>query len=279
MIVSKANLQVVHTTKVDKAIPAIDNVHIAGDGSTVGVGGKMMLVVSPVSEEIKLKLKNVVAEKGAGGISVSSDTVRSILKSIPPDRQFKGLLEHCNIEPTEGGEALITMSDGKRKKHITGKLYPRGFLPWETMMKDAMQSCEDNGKSVKEGNNAIGGNMRLVLNLKRLTLLLTTIEKVAPDTSGDNPVWIEFTKSNYIVIRGLNMITGQRVVGVMSPYEGAEGKWLELDEWEKTFVKGNKKVMHKKRPKLKIRPVVKIRPAVKIRPVVKTKERLTLIRK
>lgn len=253
MIVSKSNLQVVHTTKVDKNIPAIDNVHIAEDGSSVGVGGKMMLVVSPVSNEVKHKLNNVLTEKGKGQVSISSDTVRSILKSIPADKQFHGLLEHCNVERVGDGEARITMSDGKRKKSIMGRIYPRKFLPWKRMMQTAMKSSAKN-ESIK-----------LVLNLKRLVLLLSTIEKVAPDTSGDNPVWIEFTKENYIVIRGVNMITGQRVVGIMSVYEGVEGKWLDLDEWEKSFIDKPKKIKHKKVLKAKKRMIVKTKKQLEIR--------------
>ena len=241
MIVSKANLQVVHATKVDKNIPALDNVHIAEDGSTVGVGGKMMLAVSPVQKEVKKKLANVLNESGGGNVSVSSETVRTVMRAIPTDKQFHGLLEHCNVEPLEGGEARVTMTDGKRRRNITGKLYPRDFLPWRKLMREASKVGEQ------------GDSLRLVLNLKRLLLLLQTIEKVAPDTSGDNPVWIEFTDNGYIIIRAVNMINGQRCVGVMSPYEGVEGKWLENGDWERSFLEDppkkvlkTKKIKHKK---------------------------------
>jgi len=243
MIISKANLEVVHATKVDKNIPAIDNVHIAEDGSSIGIGGKMMIAVSPVKREVKEKLKNVLPEKGQGGLTISSETVRSVLKSIPADRQFAGLLEHCNVErlKNDASSAKITMTDGKRQRSVMGKLYTREFLPYKNLLRNAY-SCS--ARSEKEGG------MRLVLNLKRLLLLLTTIEKVAPDTTGENPVWIEFTKQGYIVIRGVNMVTGQRAVAVMSQYEGTEGKWLELDEWEKSFVEKKKLIKHKKKKRL-----------------------------
>lgn len=232
MIVSKANLQAVHTTKVDKNIPAIDNVHVAEDGSTIGIGGKMMLAVGPVKDEVKRKLKNVLPEKGEGGLTINSDTIRDIIKNIPADKQFYGLREHCNVE-RDGDEVLVTMTDGKRKKRTRGRLFPREFLPYKSLVKKAMETS-DSGRSV-----------RIVLNLKRLILLLQTIERAAPDTTGENPVWIEFTDKNYIIIRGLNMINGQRCVAIMSPYEGTEGKWLELDEWERSFL-DEPKVKHKK---------------------------------
>ena len=245
MIISKANLEAVHTTKVDKNIPAIDNVHVAEDGSTIGIGGKMMLAVSPVKKEVKLKLNNVLQEKGKGGISIGSETVKAVIKSLPADRQFSGLLEHCNVERSKDDDTQvkITMTDGKRQKSIVGRLYTREFLPYKKLMRDAMTASS-------MGNE--GKSLRLVLNLKRLLLLLQTIEKVAPDTSGDNPIWIEFTDKDYIVLRGLNMVTGQRVVGVMSPYEGTEGKWLELDEWEKSFIEDEKPKILKSKVKHKI---------------------------
>lgn len=239
MIISKANLQTVHTTKVDKNIPAIDNVHVAEDGSTIGIGGKMMIAVGPVKDEVKKKLKNVLPEKGGGGLTINSDTVKDVIKNIPADKQFYGLREHCNVEK-DGDEVLVTMTDGKRKKRTRGKLFPREFLPYKSLVKQAMETSKS------------GNSVRIVLNLKRFILLLQTIERVAPDTTGENPVWIEFTEKNYIIIRGLNMINGQRCIAIMSPYEGTEGKWLDLDEWELSFLEDEKqvkesKVKHKKK--------------------------------
>lgn len=247
MIISKQNLQAVHVTKVDKSVPALDNVHIAKDGSTAGIGGKMVVVVSPVEGEIKDKITNILPEKGKGGLTISADTVRHILKDMPADRQFKGLLEHCNVERLEGNECRITLTDGKRRRNVVGKVYRREFLPYEKVIKTAMETCSTTG------------GKRIVLNLKRMLLLLSTIEKVAPDTSGDSPVWIEFTDQNYIIIRGINMVTGQRTIGVMTPYEGAEGKWLDPNDWELSFLdkpkilKTKKKIKHKKRKRLTLK--------------------------
>jgi len=249
MIISKQNLQVVHVTRVDSNIPALDNVHIAEDGSTIGTGGRMAVIVSPVRDDVKEKLDNILPESGKDeSLTVSADTVRNLVKDLPADKQFKGLLEHCNIKrnPENDHECRVMMTDGKRRRNITGRLYRREYVPYKSLFKKAIDSGSKNE------------SVRLVLNLKRLLLLLSTIEKVAPDTSGDNPVWVEFTKENYIIIRGINMISGQRTIGIMSPYTGTEGKWLEPDAWERSFtdenkqsVKHKKKVMHKKRPAIK----------------------------
>lgn len=225
MIISKQNLLVVHTTKVDSAIPALDNVHIAEDGSTVGVGGKMLLAVSPVDGKIKEKLANILDEEGEGGITISSETAKGILKRFgTADKKFDGILDHCNIEKIGGTDCRVTQTDGKRKDRFTGKVYRREFVPYKNVIRPAMVSVTGESDSKK-----------IVLNLKRLLLLLQTIEKIAPDSSGDSPVWIEFTDNDYIVIRGINMINGQRALGIMSSYTGVEGKWLEPNEWERSL--------------------------------------------
>lgn len=236
MIISKQNLEAVNITKVDKNVPALDNVHIAEDGSTIGIGGRMFVVISPVSIKLKQKISGILDEHGDGGFTVSADTVRGILKDIPSDRKFQGLLEHCNIEQEDGLCKIAIPTDGKRKKEVTGRLYPKDYLPYKKIVHDAVKECM----------NETGH--KIVLNLKRLILLLTTIEKIAPDSGADLPVWIEFTKDNYIVIRGINVKTGQRVIGVMQPFTGTEGKWLEPDDWEMSFIedeKSQKKVMTK----------------------------------
>jgi len=245
MIVSKSNLQVVNVTKLDKNIPALDNVHLAEDGSTVAIGGKMALVVSPVDDKAKKKIENVIEDEGAGGITISSDTVKQIIKDMPADRKFGGLLEHCNIKKLGNGtDVRVTTTDGKRKRSIVGKLFDKDFLPYRELFKVAIEKSNS------------GDSKRIVLNLKRLLILLQTIEKVAPDTSGDNPIWIEFTDNDYVIIRGVNMITGQRCVGVMNSYKNTEGKWLEVNEWERSFLYSKKL---KKKLKIKRKVGIKLK--------------------
>lgn len=238
MILSKQNLMVVHTTKADDKIPALNNVHIAKDGSTVGIGGKMFLSVSPISEKVRKKISNIFEEKGVipeNGLTVTADSVKDVLKSIPSDRTYGGLLEHCNIEPIKNGgedtprKCRFIMTDGKERTSKTGKLYTRAYLPYKTLFIEAMKTCTG-------VEAATPGNKRIVLNLKRLIVLLDAIAQVAPDNSGDNPVWVEFTKDNYLIIRAINMTMDQRVIGIMMPFTGVEGKWLEPNEWERSFL-------------------------------------------
>jgi len=190
------------------------------------------LMVSPVLDETKDRLKNVVKEEGADELVISSDTVKTILKDIPNDRQFSGLLEHCNIEKL-GPDCRIRLTDGKRKRSFTGKCYPRSYLPFRKIVGPALASSErESGK-------------RIVINLKRFIQLLSTIDKICPDTTGESPVWIDFTESGQIVLRGVNNINGQRCIGIMSAYQGIEGRWLEPDAWETSMMERPKNLLRK----------------------------------
>jgi len=63
--------------------------------------------------------------------------------------------------------------------------------------------------------------------------ILLTMEKVCPDTSGESPIYLDFTKDNSIIIKGYSNQTGQRVIAIMTSYKDIEGKWLNADSWEK----------------------------------------------
>lgn len=255
MILSRSNLQVVDITKKDDKVPALDNVHIREDGSTVAIGGRMMMAVSPVTKNIKKQILNLLPESDEDGrtFTVSAKSIQAVLSAVKPDREFKGLREHTNLKSVNKDRCIFEYTDGKRDSSISAKLYKREFLPHVELLQKVFTTCTG------EKN---GGNMRLVVNIKRLLLLLTAIEKAAPDSSGHNPVWIEFTNDGYIIIRAVNMLNGQRVVGVMSPLPGEEGKWLELGPWEKQFLietptnektTVHKTIVHKKVMKHKIK--------------------------
>lgn len=238
MIVSKSGLLVVELTKADNKVPVLDNVHIEKDGTCVGSSGKSVLLVSPVLPETKKSLKNILQESGNDEMTISADTIKTVLKNLPPDKQFGGILEHCNIDK-RGNECKIQTTDGKRRRSIIGKLYNRGYLPFKKMVGLALSSSER-----KSGK-------RIVLNLKRLILLLSSIEKICPDTTNESPVWIDFTDDGQIVIRAINNTNGQRCIGIMTSYKGIEGQWLEADDWEQSFIEEKPEIKRKRRFKAK----------------------------
>lgn len=230
MIVSKNGLMVVYTTKKDSKLRSIDNVYIERDGTTVGCGGKTVVLVSPVDEEVKQKLveSEILKDSRSAPMAVSSETVNTIIKDLSADKKYNGLLEHCNIKKVGNG-CKVDLTDGKRKRTIEGKIYPREYLPYQNLIGPALMRMQDND------------GQKIVLNKRRLLDLLGCVMRIAPDSSDDDPIYISFTDNGDIVIRGINYKTKQRFVACMWSYKGVEGKWLELNEWEENYVKNARK--------------------------------------
>lgn len=233
MIVSKNSFQIVELTKSDNKVPVLDNICIEDNGTAVASNGKCILLVSPVKADTKKRLKNILDEHPSDGVIVSSETVKHVLKDLPADRQFGGLLEHCDVERI-GQDCHIRFTDGKRRRSLVGKCYPRQYIPYRDIVGPVLKTSNETNK-----------NVRIVLNLRRLILLLGVIEKICPDTTGESPIWLEFTGDGNVIIRGINNINGQRCIGFMTSYKGIEGRWLVADEWEESYSIHKKKILHK----------------------------------
>ena len=218
MIYSKANLLVVDMTKADKGIPALDNVHFCPDGTTVGANGSCVMAVSPVPTEIQEKVPLDKEESGEvvdiGGDTISSETVREVLRGMPKDTMFGGLLEHCS---ESGGSFGLT--DGKRSRSISGKAWPREYVDYKGIFKRTLSGV---------------GEIRVVCNLRRLVDVLSVMDKMFPDSSKNLRVFMEFTSENDIVIRVEGVDKRQRGIAVLKSYSGLEAEWIVDNEgWEK----------------------------------------------
>ena len=223
MILNKINLLIHELASIDKAIPVLNNVHITKDGSTIAANGKSIIAVSPVPSTLK---ENVpLYETESDPVTISSESVKEILKNIPKDILFNGLLEHCD---QKNGEFII--SDGKRKKKIEAKTYQKNYINYKKVFRKASLSSRIH---------------KIVLNRKRLIKLLQTMEKICPDSSGESAVYIEFSRDNDIILRSINHSTGQRCIALMTSYAGIEGKWMEADIWEKKLTKKPRAVKKK----------------------------------
>lgn len=231
MILSKGNLQVVLVTKDDKNIPVLDNVYVAPDGSTVGSNGRVMLAVSPVKKKVE---KSVPLEAGTvpeEGVVLPSSFIKAVMRDIPKDREFGGLLEHLSVRAENGEpEVTVKITDGKRAQSIKGRRFPREYIDYLEVFRNAFSTR-------KRG-------VRTVLNLKRLLSLLNAVDKICDDRSGELPVYLEFAEDGTIIVRATDFRTAQDVVGVMSAYHGIEGEWKKMSVWERLLSKA--KTMVKK---------------------------------
>ena len=222
MIISKQSLNVVLLTAKDKAMPIVDNIHIAPDGTVIGACGNGAVAVSPVLSKVKdkLHLKSTTLKEG---VTISSDTAKKLLRNVPNDTVFGGLLEHLDVVSQGGPNVHFVMHDGKQETNISGTKFPGKYIDWETLISRSIQSET---------------HKRVIINRARLKLLLETLEKVCPDTSGESPVYMDFTKDDDIIVRAKNLKNGQRCIGVMKTYRYNEEAWINESNWESRFTSG-----------------------------------------
>jgi len=239
LILNKSSLLIVGLCTADKNISVLNTVRIEPDGTTVAANGRTLLLVSPLNDEVKKQVPLRETEKSLGdGVTLSADGVNEVLKLLPRDTLFGGLLEHCNVEESveDSHSVAVEVTDGKRKKILYCPKYRGQFLEYKEAVKESL-----NKKVV----------YRTILNRKRLSLLLKVIDQVCPDSTGESPVFIEFAEDGELIIKGINYRTGQRAIGFMSNYRG---NWLEESPWEnrlrfsrvKRWAKRNKNTCHKK---------------------------------
>jgi len=225
MILNGSNLKIVDIVKVDKAIPMLNNIHVDSDGITSAIGSKIMLVMSAVRGVTADKVSQMhgwIARRFS--LTIPANSVKEVLKNIPKDSQFSGLLEHVELDSL----GKFKLSDGRQQRTIKCIPWKKDYPDWRKIWK------EQKSKSV----------IRAVYNRKRLLLLLQTMEKVCEDTSGYSPVWLEVSADNTITLRAVNMKTGQKALGLVGAYEGREADWLSDEEFEL-----KKKPLPKKRAK------------------------------
>jgi len=221
MILSKGNLSIVDLCKESKQIPALNNIHIQRDGTTIAASNDIIVVVSPVDEAIR---RSTVLEETivSGDHTIPSDAIKNVLRNIPSDKLFKGLLEYVDFAIIDN-MCIFKGKDGKKEVNKTKvKPYTHGYIKYKEILKRVLGL---NRKSTK-----------VILNLRRLNSLLEIIIKVCPDSNGDNPVFIEFTDNNDIIVRAVNQTNGQKIFGIMTSFKSSDDKWLNSDTWEKQFM-------------------------------------------
>ena len=210
MIVSKASLQLSALAKKDTTVPQLENIKVESDGTVVAANRNTVIAMSPVPDEAKRNLPTRESEPCEG--MIPRDLAQRAMTAIGRDRMFGGRLEFADVSK-ERGDIKFKVVDEKNKTATLEDEEPRGeWVPWR-------QIITEHGKTIGT----------FILNRSRLHILLDILDRAAPDSGGETPVYLEFTEDNYLVIRARNYITGQDVFGVMMSYKGAQ---LEQSEWE-----------------------------------------------
>lgn len=203
MILSKASLGIVELCKADKNIPVLNTVLIEPDGSVVASNGKILVCVSPVEKRIceAVPLQSKIGDVKSQ-IILSSDTVKEIIKSIPRDMQFKGILEHVAIKEVSEGKIELTITDGKQKKVLNVRTIAKSYLSYKKVFKDTFDNLQEES------------NGRVIMNRKRMNLAILALDKVCPYDGDFSPVFWQFTKNGDVLVKAINEITEQKFMAV-----------------------------------------------------------------
>ena len=224
MELNLANLGVHLITVADKTMPLLDNIHIASDGSTVGANAETVIIVSPMSSNIR----------EGEAMTVSTETVKDIVKAIPKTGKFKDLIDLIEVERV-GNKIQFAFTDGKQGRMIEAREYTNEYINYKELY---------NRELNKEPLH------RVILNKKRLYTLLATIEKLVPEKSGEFPIFAEFTDTA-LILKLLHPKTEQRIIAIM--LLSTTEKWLPVDNWEQQL-KGKEPTPEVQQPLQRIRP-------------------------
>lgn len=232
-ILSKSNLSIVDVAKHAKDIPALANLHVTCDGTTVAANGKTVLVVGPVSAQAR-KAWPVEEQPLPVDVTIPMGTVREVMRGMPKDTQFHGLLEHCDLRAGTDEESVrfVSVDTEGRERGVKGRRYGRGYVRWREIVQRRLDEADD--------------GQRVILNLSRFASLLRAVEKAVDDSSGTSVAYVQFSREGDVAVRAVNPRNGQRVVGVlMAEYKQTAAAWLPEGEWEQG--------LRRKTPKRRVR--------------------------
>lgn len=212
MVIPRGHLQLERMVKDDGVL------QFHADGSALATNKKAFIAVEGISQQRREAVPLAERELGAGAVSVTAETARSVLKLIPRDKMFQGALEHADIRREGDTELSVVTTDGKRVNRVRARCGVGRIDPAPVM---------------REIDGAARSGQTVCLNRKRLLMLLDTMERAAEDSSGESPVWLSITEGGDVALRGINQRTGQRVIGYMHAYRDVPE--LERSPWEMKY--------------------------------------------
>lgn len=219
MIISKAALGVATVAGKDTNVPILNSVCIEPSGEVVATNGLVLCVVSPVSEKMRNAVPLEPKEPMSEQVVLTAEAIKTVIKAMPRDTQFKGLLEHCAMRPEGTDKVKVVVTNGRSNSEMTLRRMAEGYPDYRAVLRKAAKDRCD-------------GNSRTILNRKRMDQLVKAMSHVCPYHGKFSPVYWEFTKGGNIIVRAKNELTGQRMLSVFSTMHATAERWMEWDEWE-----------------------------------------------
>lgn len=193
------------------------------DGACYAVNRKAWLLLSPIAEETLRAVP--VIDSGNCTTAISAEALRQVLKLLPKDTLFKGLLEHADVRVLGGARTLEwTVSDGRRSHsmHCAAEQMDVSLITaLRTEWATRWQTAEPARVSA--------------LNLKRLKLLLDALQQAGCSLSGEEPCWTRCCADGTVLMRAINHATHLRALGLCMGYDAEEGASAPLSAWERTL--------------------------------------------
>jgi hypothetical protein len=208
MILSKNSLQVFNVCAPDKSNAALNCVCIEPNGAVVASNSKVWCWVSPLSAK-RVDLVPLQSGEVHERIIISAGSVEKILKAIPKDTQYKGLLEHCDITRVDGGKPalIVTTTDGKQTHSINVNAMAVRYPEYRKLFADAWASVQGVNVFVRETHNRLP--IQACLNRKRLSNVCAVVDKVCSYDGQFAPTWWFFAADGSVLMKSVNELTEQ----------------------------------------------------------------------
>ena len=222
MFLGKSNLVAVEMASTNNTDGPMCGVKVEADGTTVATDGLGMIIVEPVREEaVQLTGLGELKRLARGGVVFAASVFKRALRNLPGGKASGGVgMQYAAI--TDRGDdrlELTTAGMGQPEERVSDYPLVGEFMDWRGFVR---RNCASGS----------GVGMRVTVNRKLLIKLLTVMDKACPDPVGYDAVFIEVRDGRALMLKGVNYVSNQRVLGLVMPLKLEAGKWLPQSDWE-----------------------------------------------
>jgi len=125
-----------------------------------------------------------------------------VLRAIPKDRKFAGMLEYCDVD----GSGMVRIYDGKITSSLEIHPIKLQYIDYREEFRNAI--CLRSAPPVSA-----------VFNRKRFKVFVDVMEKVCSYDGDFSPVYFDYGNGDYVVARVYNERTEQWVITILRKEE------------------------------------------------------------
>lgn len=222
---------IAETEKDDRALGVVV---LEADGTIVARNRSAIYVAQPANQALAAKLKLTDAGAGNGWpVAVRVDVLTKIVKGVPVDKQFKGILEHINISgPANALRYQHTMGGGEIRGEQPSA---QAFGTWRANL----------AEFIGTSSGSFG------FNRKRLTAVIEAIE-AACKYDGEFAYIYQKPVEKGLIWLAENELYGTAVfVAFVAPKQAEKtGQNRLLEGWAGSFLRGSKQAPDRPKPRI-----------------------------